>query len=321
MSRLRAGSKHHGGMSFKDIFNPICALAARTCEKSPVAADLVRKVDFKGKGRIVQRIRSGAMAREIVADCNGIQYQLDLRDDIQRELYFNVYEREDLKLALDLIPIGGTCIDIGANNGAFALQFARKVGRAGVVHAYEPDPAIFSRLWSNRGLNRFEKVLHCHRVAVSNVNGSVTFHGSDPGHSGWGSLIEFSDIAVRTSAVNATTLDAIVATEHLGKVDLLKIDVEAHEPEVLAGGKAALEQQKFRFIMIEYNGVRLAERGKTLAELLEPLTGAGYAPVMLRTALISQMLDRLVPPESIVTNFLFAPVGKGSVGSTNGVKY
>jgi len=313
MSRLRAGSKHHGGMSFKDIFNPICALAARTCEKSPVAADLVRKVDFKGKGRIVQRIRSGAMAREIVADCNGIQYQLDLRDDIQRELYFNVYEREDLKLALDLIPIGGTCIDIGANNGAFALQFARKVGPAGVVHAYEPDPAIFSRLWSNRGLNRFEKVLHCHRVAVSNVNGSVTFHGSDPGHSGWGSLIEFSDIAVRTSAVNATTLDAIVATENLGKVDLLKIDVEAHEPEVLAGGKAALEQQKFRFIMIEYNGVRLAERGKALGELLEPLNAAGYAPVMLRTDLISQMLDRLVPPESVVTNFLFAPVAENHI--------
>jgi FkbM family methyltransferase len=297
-------------MSFKDIFDPICALAARTCEKSPLAADLVRKVDFKGKGRIVQRIRSGAMAREIVADCNGIHYQLDLRDDIQRELYFNVYEREDLKLALDLIPVGGTCIDVGANNGAFALQFARKVGPAGVVHAYEPDPTIFSRLWSNRCLNRFEKVLYCHRVAVSNVNGSVTFHGSDPGHSGWGSLIEFNDIAVRTSAVNATTLDAIVAAENLGKVDFLKIDVEAHEPEVLAGGKVALAEQKFRYVMIEYNGIRLAERGKTLEDFLQPLKDAGYAPVMFRTDLIRQMLERVVPPETIVTNFLFASLNE-----------
>jgi FkbM family methyltransferase len=312
MSRVRASNKHHSGMSFKDIFDPICALAARTCEKSPLAADLVRKVDFKGKGRIVQRIRSGAMAREIVADCNGIQYQLDLRDDIQRELYFNVYEREDLKVALDLIPVGGTCIDIGANNGAFALQFARKVGPAGVVHAYEPDPTIFSRLWSNRRLNRFEKVLHCHRMAVSNVNGSVTFHGSDPGHSGWGSLIEFSDIAVRTSAVNATTLDAIVSAENLNKVDFLKVDVEAHEPEVLAGARAALAQQKFRFIMIEYNGIRLAERGKTLEAFLQPLKDAGYVPVMLRTDLISQMLERVVPPERIVANFLFAPEGKSA---------
>ena len=320
MSRLRA-NKNHSGMSFKDIFDPICDLAARTCEKSPLAADLVRKVDFKGKGRIVQRIRSGAMARELVADCGGIQYRLDLRDDIQRELYFNVYEREDLKVALEQIPVGGTCIDIGANNGAFALQFARKVGPAGVVHAYEPDPTVFSRLWSNRSLNRFEKVLHCHRAAVSNVNGSVTFHGSDPGHSGWGSLIEFSDIAVRTSAVNATTLDAIVTAEGLEKVDFLKIDVEAHEPEVLAGGKAALERQLFRFIMIEYNGVRLAERGKTLEDLLQPLQSAGYAPVMLRTDLINQMLERVVPPESIVTNFLFAPVAKISVDPVKRGKY
>lgn len=321
MSRVRAGSKHHGGMSFKDILNPICALAARTCEKSPLAADLVRKVDFKGKGRIVQRIRSGAMAREIVASCDGIQLQLDLRDDIQRELYFNVYEREDLKIALDLIPVGGACIDIGANNGAFALQFARKVGPAGVVHAYEPDPTIFSRLWSNRSLNRFERVLHCHRAAVSNVNGSVTFHGSDAGHTGWGSLIEFSDIAVRTSAVNATTLDAIVAAENLEKVDFLKIDVEANEPEVLAGGKNALAQHKFRFIMIEYNGIRLTERGKTLEDFLQPLKIAGYTPVMLRIDLMNQMLERIVPPETVVTNFFFAPTSKSSAASTNGVKY
>ena len=321
MSRVRASSKHNGGMSFKDILNPICALAARTCEKSPLAADLVRKVDFKGKGRIVQRIRSGAMAREIVASCDGIQFQLDLRDDIQRELYFNIYEREDLKVALDLIPVGGACIDIGANNGAFALQFAKKVGPAGVVHAYEPDPTIFSRLWSNRSLNRFEKVLHCHRAAVSNVNGSVTFHGSDPGHSGWGSLIEFSDIAVRSSAVNATTLDAIVTSENLDRVDFLKIDVEANEPEVLAGGKAALERQIFRYIMIEFNGVRLAERGKTLEDLLQPLNSAGYAPVTLRTDLMHKMLQHLVPPDNIVTNFLFAPVSKSSGVSANGVKY
>jgi len=307
MNRLRAGSKHHSGMSFKDIFDPICALAARTCEKSPLAADLVRNLDFKGKGRIVQRIRSGAMAREILAACDGIQFQLDLRDDIQRELYFNVYEREDLKLALDLIPVGGTCIDVGANNGAFALQFARKVGPAGAVHAYEPDPAVFSRLWSNRCLNRFEKTLHCHRAAVSNINGSVTFHASDPGHSGWGSLIEFSDIAVRTSAVNATTLDAIVASENLGKVDLLKIDVEAHEPEVLAGGRESLEQQKFRFILIEFNGIRLAERGKTLEDFLQPLKNAGYAPFRLRTDLIRKMIDGVTAPETVVTNFLFAP--------------
>lgn len=295
-------------MPLKDIFNPICALAARTCELSPLAAGLVRNLDFKGKGRIVQRIRSGAIARDVVVTCDGVQYQLDLRDDIQREMYFNIYERRDLRLALDLIPAGGTCLDIGANNGAFALQFARKVGRTGTVHAYEPDPAIFSRLLANCLLNGFETVLHCHRLAVSNVSGPVCFHGSAPGHSGWGSLEEFSDIAVQTADVEATTLDSIIECEGLSCVDLLKVDIEAHEPELLAGAARALAAHTFRYILIEFNGIRLAERGKTLEEFLRPLTATGYAPVRLRTRLMHQMLDREVPPETVLTNFLFAPV-------------
>jgi FkbM family methyltransferase len=296
-------------MPVKDIFNPICALAARTCEKSQIAASVVRNLDFKGKGRIVQRIRSSAMPREVVATCDGVRYRLDLRDDIQRELYFNIYERSDLKLVLDLIPEGGTCLDIGANSGAFALQFARKVGLSGTVHAYEPDPEIFSRLLDNCRLNRFENVLHCHPIAVSNVNGRVSFYRSASAHSGWGSLVEFSDIAVATEAVEATTLDSILALEHLGTVDLLKVDVEAHEPELLQGAAASLGRHAFRFILIEFNGIRLAERGKSLEDFLRPLSASRYAPVKLRTELMQNMLTGSIAPQTVVTNFLFAPLG------------
>lgn len=47
------------GMPVKDIFDPICTLAAHTRERSQIAASLVRNLDFKGKGRIVQRTRYG----------------------------------------------------------------------------------------------------------------------------------------------------------------------------------------------------------------------------------------------------------------------
>jgi FkbM family methyltransferase len=313
MTPTWAAHKRESGMPLKDMFNPICALAARTCEMSPFAADLVRNLDFKGKGRIVQRIRSDAFARDVVATCDGIQYQLDLRDDIQREMYFNVYETNEVKLALELIPVGGTCLDIGANNGAFALKFAKKVGPAGTVHAYEPDPAIFSRLSANCRLNGFESVLHCHCEAVSNVTGPVPFHGSAPGHSGWGSLVQFSDIAAQTEPVDATTVDSIVQGEKLDQVDLMKIDVEAHEPEVLAGAARSLARQTFRYILIEFNGIRLAERGKTLHDFLRPLHDAGYSPVRLRVDLVQKMLDRHVAPETVVANFLFAPLKRASV--------
>lgn len=247
------------------------------------------------------------MAQDVTATCNGIRYCLDLRDNLQRELYFNLYEKVDLRLALELTPVGGTCIDIGANNGVYALHFARKVGKTGVVHAYEPDPVIYSRLVSNGKLNSFQEVLHCHRFGVSDLCGSRSFYRSDPRHSGWGSLVEFEDIAVKTEPIETITLDAILENEGLTRVDVLKIDVEAHEPEVLEGARKSLHEHAFRFVLIEFNGIRLAERGKTLDDFLKPFTSSGYAPVKLRIDLLNKMLDGNIAPDTVLTNFLFAP--------------
>ena len=64
---------------------------------------------FRGKGLIVERFRSEAMAREVVAECNGINYCLDLRDDVQRELYFGVYEPKDRAVVMSLLDSVLSC--------------------------------------------------------------------------------------------------------------------------------------------------------------------------------------------------------------------
>jgi FkbM family methyltransferase len=292
-------------MSLKKFLNPVFSLAARGCEKSPAMANLVRRFNFRGKGSIVQRIRPEAMRREVTAECSGIRYQLDLHDDVQRELYFNQYERDDIREVLSLVPAGGVCLDIGANNGAFALQLARKVGPRGTVHAFEPDPYIFSRLVQNCRLNGFEDRLYCHNVAVTNAKGPITFYQSDRSHSGWGSLVKFADITTEAQEVEGITLDSFLTQERIAAVDLLKVDVEAHEPELLAGAQTSLAGRMFRYVMIEFNGIRLAERGKTLDDFLQPLLRAGYQPGRLRVELLRELQQGTVPMTDVCTNFLF----------------
>jgi FkbM family methyltransferase len=267
---------------------------------------MMRRLNFRGKGHILQRIRPESIAREVVADCGGVLYRLDLREDIQRELYFGVYESSEIWDALKLIPSGGTCLDVGANNGAFALQFAKKVGRKGVVHAFEPDSVICSRLKANCLLNRFETWFKCHQLAVSNVTDTLTFYKSDSKHSGWGSLAEFKDIAVKAEIVHAITLDDFLASENISRVDFLKVDVEAHEPEVLEGARNSLRNHVFRFILTEFNGFRLKERGKSLDDLLNPLLTAGYNVVRPRADMVNDMLSGSIPNETVLINFLFA---------------
>lgn len=293
-------------MSVRDLFNPLFIIGARTCEKSPAVAKLVRNFDFKGKGSVIQRIRSQAMPHEVTAECDGILYRLDLRDDVQREIYFNRYEQADLTAALSLIPAGGVCIDVGANIGVFALHMAQKAGASGVVHAFEPDPYVFSRLLHNSQLNHFEDRVYSHNVAVTDRTGQIPFYQSDRTHSGWGSLVRFGDIAVHTNSVEGTTLDRFLANEKIAKVDLIKIDVEAHEPELLQGASESLSRGVFRFVLIEFNGIRLSERGKTLNDFLNPLQTRGYRPTKLRLPLLKKMQEGAVPPETVCTNFLFA---------------
>jgi len=293
-------------MSVRDLFNPFFIIGARTCEKSPAVAKLIRRFDFKGKGSVIQRIRSKAMPREVTAECDGILYRLDLRDDVQREIYFNRYEQADMQEALALVPRGGVCMDVGANIGAFALRMAQKTGRSGAVHAFEPDRYIFSRLLHNCRLNGFEDHLHCHNVAVTNSVGQIPFYQSDRTHSGWGSLVRFGDIAVRADSVEGITLDGFIAAQQIRNVDLIKIDVESHEPELLEGARKSLRHQVFRSVLIEYNGIRLSERGKTLQDFLAPLNSAGYKPVRLRLPLLKKMLEGEIAPNTVCTNFLFA---------------
>ncbi|MGH9512326.1 MAG: FkbM family methyltransferase [Terriglobales bacterium] len=246
------------------------------------------------------------MAREVTVSRNGVLYRLDLRDDVQREIYFDIYERSEVRGALLLVPNGGICLDAGANNGAFALQFAKQVGPKGLVHAFEPDFTVWSRLKENCLLNSFENRLYCHHLALTNRNGTAVFYKSDSVHSGWGSLAEFRDIAVQMETVKVTTLDDFLAGENLSRVDLLKVDVEAHEPELLEGARASLQHHVFRYILIEFNGQRLKERGKTLNDFLHPLMAAGYKVVRPTSERLEDMTTGAVPIESVLINFLFA---------------
>ena len=294
-------------MTVKDAFNPLFLCAARVCEKSEAARNLVRDFEFRGKHRIVAQMRPEAIGEELVATLQGVRYRLDLRDRQQWDLYFNLYPRDELQLRrlLDLVRAGSTCIDVGANIGTYTLRFAKQVGEQGTVHAFEPDRANFARLTANAALNGLDRIIRCHQAAVSNRSGEVSFYRSDPGHSGWGSLVEFKDISFERDRVPAVTLDDFLTTEKVTEVEILKIDVEAHEPELLQGARRSLAAQVFRYILIECNGIRLAERGKTLNDLLNPILDAGYSPQSGEDTL-NGIRKGEIPFETAFANFMFS---------------
>ena len=144
----------------------------------------------------------------------------------------------ELAVLAELVPSGGTAVDIGANQGIFAYALSDIADR---VVAFEPNPdyAAFAR-WMLRG--RAE----VHEVALSDQSSRGTLHVllSDEGmvlHLA-GSLkrthAQFSHN--RTYDVEIRTLDDF----GLSNVRFIKADVEGSEREVLEGARATLKRDR-----------------------------------------------------------------------------
>lgn len=243
---------------------------------------------------------------ELTAECGGLHFELDLRDDVQRGIYFGCYEPRDLSLVASLVRSGGTCVDVGANVGFYTLHFAKRVGPRGRVFAFEPDPRNALLLRRNLELNRFDSFVEVADAAVSDKDGRATLHRSDEAHSGWGSLAAH---AGETSSVEVPTitLDSFLDARGIDRVDFLKADVEGSEIELLRGAERSLKKRRFRYLFIEFNGVRLAERGLGLEEFLTPLEGAGYRPAGPHAVLVDRMRRGVIAPHMVWPNLLFEP--------------
>ena len=88
------------------------------------------------------------------AKIRGVKYRLFLHDSFVERAVFRFpwrYEPRELRAVADAVATGGVFLDIGANIGHFALHAAR--AGAGRVLAFEPNPAVFSRLQTNIALN------------------------------------------------------------------------------------------------------------------------------------------------------------------------
>jgi FkbM family methyltransferase len=183
-------------------------------------------------------------------------------------LFFGTYEPEVRRIFRTVLPLGGVALDVGANVGWHTLLMASLVGVNGRVLAVEANPALRHRLHDHLCLNHFRQVevMPC---AAADTEGTMEFYApaaNDP-DSGNGHVVELgAGENGSTIRVEARRMDAIVTTEGIERLDLIKIDVEGFEWRVLRGGESTIA--KFRpHIVFEYNA-ESASRGGGTPELM-----------------------------------------------------
>jgi FkbM family methyltransferase len=162
------------------------------------------------------------------------------------------YEPDVRALLLHLLKAGRTFIDCGANVGYFSVQASGLVGRDGQVIAIEANPVTYELLVRNLEKNQFGIPIHC---ALSLHAGEVELFVPSDGDV-YSSLRADGLVKVSESfesvTVQSRTLDEVVESLGLQRVDVVKIDVEGGELDVLASATNVLD--RFRpVVIVEYS--------------------------------------------------------------------
>lgn len=204
---------------------------------------------------------------------HGINYTLDLSDVVDWYVYFGFQEvsRETL---LNLMDIGQTIIDIGANIGNVTLESAKIVGPTGEIHSFEPDPENYKRLEVNLKMNRFSNI-SSNKLGLGNKAGVFRIVNVSPGNQGMNRIINKNLSNFNSRQIQVTTLDEYVFEKKLNNIDLIKIDVEGFEYNVLKGGVKVIDAFHPTFF-IELDDNNLIEQDSSAKDLIKLLEDFGY---------------------------------------------
>ena len=170
-----------------------------------------------------------------------------------------------------LLREGMAVLDLGANLGIYTLH-ALKAGCH--VFSYEPTPRICEILRQNVKVNAFAETGRStvFQSAVSNVCKESIFY-ERAGTCGQCNSI-YGEEGDPSYSVQMVTLDS--QREMLGKIDVIKMDIEGAEYNALLGMRELLAENPGVQIMMEYAPAHIRRAGHRPEELLELIKEYGF---------------------------------------------
>lgn len=163
-------------------------------------------------------------SRLVLTRC--LQYRLlgtpeSFTDIVDWELY--------LPRQLSLQDYAACYVDCGAFDGdSVRLHLQRYADAVNSVYAFEPDPATFQALCNK---SAHEQRIHCINKGVSDQPGQLQFQSNKERASGF---TDDGDIVVGITSLDAELADV--------KPSLLKMNIEAFEPQAINGATRLIQQ-------------------------------------------------------------------------------
>lgn len=154
-----------------------------------------------------------------------------------------------------------TALDIGANLGYYTFQIADLLGDRGTVFAIEPEPNNVAALRRGISANQLENV-SVEQAAVGATDGTeeLLLSTRSSSHTLHGEIPDSKADDYRTAiSVPVWTIASFLETRDLdpAEIDLVKVDVEGHEPAVLDAMAPVFAAGGPRFLFVELHPHRV----------------------------------------------------------------
>lgn len=265
------------------LFDSALHILAWMTRKLPFSRRLGRF--YRPFARAMVRLGAKPLVRAKMRD--GTTLLVDLSTHTQLDSFFlGTYDSRFIKAICALLEPSDCLLDLGANIGFYTVAIAnyqRQTGATGRIVAFEPLPGNFVRLSENISLNGLDSRCTAFNYGLSDAatEGLITLRedfarGSSTGNASIPTSESFDQGFARVP-IALKRLDDVwpEAGVGLGRIGVIKMDIEGHEDCCLQGGQATIHEHR-PCIFMEVNKPYYTARNVEIDSRFWPLIPPGY---------------------------------------------
>jgi len=241
----------------------------------------LNQLEFYAQGGRSTYMGRGLVLVKTVVKGHQIAYLVEADDRLISPWFIATgqYELEVTDFFAEVLRPDDRCLDIGANFGYFTCLFSRFCP-AGQVIGVEPDEPVFAIARDNLNINGLGGIGQMRHAAVREVAEPILLHRR-VGRSGNTSIHKVNaDLTEMlgekpTEAFRAPGLTVDMLADELGRLDVMKVDVEGAEPLVFRGAAKAIATNPELQIVMEWSPGQIRGAGFDVGTFLDELAGMG----------------------------------------------
>jgi FkbM family methyltransferase len=189
---------------------------------------------------------------------------------IQTIIHNQIWDKDVISYIRDYIWTNNIILDVGGNFGQMSVLFSKMVPD-GTVHAFEPDPFVYSVLSQNILENQCNNVV-CHNLAIWHESGKKLFYPK-------ADFVKFEcygSYGIDPTATDGQTVDSFaIDSLNFKWVDVIKLDIQGSELNALKGAVKTIEKCK-PLIIFEYEEMFDAQFNVTWQDYLDFIASINY---------------------------------------------